>query len=149
MDSIDLSNRVINDVTWLRHDSKLKALKVHFVGSSLSSITKLTGLKSLTLDLSGSQVQNLADLDKLTGLTSLTIDLYAGYILDTTGLDELTGLTSLTLNLSFWPAQSLDGLDKLTHLTSLTIDLSKSALRPASLPTLGSCGSQHRARCCS
>jgi hypothetical protein len=123
LDSMDLSKREVNDLSWLHHDMKLKEVDMAFYGSSLVGIENLTALTSLRLNLSGAQLQNLAGLEKLTGLTSLTLKLGFFQRPDLAGLGKLTGLTLLTLDLGSSQVQNLAGLEKLTGLTSLTLNL--------------------------
>jgi hypothetical protein len=122
VDSINLSRRQVNDLSWLHHDVRLKEIMLSFSGASLKGIEKLTGLTSLTLNLNSEPAAaNLVGLEKLTGLTSLTVNVNGIIVPNLPGLEKLTGLTSLTLDLRGSEVQDLSGLGKLTRLTSLTL----------------------------
>ena len=110
----------VNDLAWLR-SRHVKELFLHYTGPNLEALSRLTGLTSLTLNLSDSSLQSLSPLEKLTGLTSLALDLDNSNVQSLSPLDKLTGLKSLTLNLWDSPVRSFSPLEKLTGLTSLTL----------------------------
>ena len=96
---------------------------------SLAELEKLTGLTSLSLDLSYySKFISLAELEKLKGLMSLSLKPGRYGVTSLSGLERLTGLTSLTLGLRDSQITSPSELEKLTRLTSLTLDLRDSRI---------------------
>ncbi len=122
IDSLELANHAVNDLSWLR-STRLHTVSLRFNGTSLAGLEQLEGLTNLALDLGGSQVTSLAALQQLKELTTITLDLSGSQVTSLAGLEQLKGLTNLTLNLSPSQVTSLAGLERLKGLTNLTLDL--------------------------
>jgi len=65
--------------------------------NSLTSLSKCSSLKKLTLSLSGSQVSNLEPLAKLSNLQQLTLSLSASQVSNLEPLTKLTRLQTLSI----------------------------------------------------
>ena len=127
LDTLDIPNRQITDLTGLEHAHHLRRLYlggewVHgrYVNSNevsnFSSIVGLTQLKELRLD--NNSISNISALGGLTQLTSL--DLNGNSISDISALAGLTQLTSLDLNGN--SISDISALAGLTQLTSLDLN---------------------------
>ncbi len=113
--------------TWLSSDSieelSLKATDSSNSIAGLTSLSRCGSLKTLTLDLSFSQVSDLKPLAQLKGLQQLTLHLYISNVRDLRLLEqlkELRQLMQLTIYLRIRQMSDLKSLEQLKELPQLT-----------------------------
>jgi len=113
---LDLSNREIKDISFLKNFTNLISLKLS--NNQISDISSLKELKNLTvLDLSNNKISDISSLKELTNLTIL--DLSNNQISDIFSLKELNNLTEL--NLSSNKLFEISALKELINLTNLSL----------------------------
>ena len=124
LNTLDIPNRQITDLTGLKHAHNLRVLKLgeesingnYANSNAVSNLSPLLSLPQLTaLDLGGNSI---SDISALRGLTQLTyLSLGNNSISDISGLGSLTRLTSLDLgNNSILDISALRGLTQLKIL---------------------------------
>lgn len=110
--------------TALSRGHALKSLTLDISESRIDDLTPLAqlhGITKLSLNLSDSEVRDLAPLTKLSALTQLTLT--TGPVDDLTPLAQLPTLTYLNLDVSSGAVRDLTPLTKLTKLTELNLNL--------------------------
>jgi Leucine-rich repeat (LRR) protein len=116
LESLDLSESVIDDLGFISSFSNLKTLNLE--SNAIHDLTPLKDLLALEQLLIGkNHVSDIGPLKYLSNLRTLTLD--NNLLEDVSDLNSLTNLTSLDLSTN--RITSIEGLDNLRHLESLNL----------------------------